>query len=89
METEFVKYIKLPVEVYTGNLDIECARSVVMGWGGKKIENPPSPSVDLKCAYVKVIKQIDCKWGIIHFPEMIMCAIPITGSVCSVLLLSH
>lgn len=83
VETEFVKYVKLPSQMYTGDLDIQCAKSTVMGWGVKKQEHNFS-NVDLQCAYVKVLKQVDCKWGIATFPETIICATQITGGTCSV-----
>lgn len=34
-ETEYVKYVKLPPKLHPGNLDVECAKSVVMGWGAQ------------------------------------------------------
>lgn len=83
VETEFVKYVNLPSQMYTGDLDIQCAKSIVMGWGVKK-EGNTFHNVELQCAYVKVLKQVDCKWDIATFPETIICASPITGVTCSV-----
>lgn len=32
-ETDYVKFVKLPSQMISGDLDVQCQKSVIMGWG--------------------------------------------------------